>query len=480
MFGKIRGKSKKNRREIEIADRSVEETADRLAWIDEFVRSIRPYVFVRREDSLLILLPNQAYKINATALEILERLLGGGTIREIVALHELDRPGRSQSVHEFFCDLRALVMGCMGDGQGRRAVETIPFERPFNTLPVLSEIAVTYRCNLCCRFCYVGCGCRSGPSGPQAEMTAEQVERVLETIFREAKVPSVSFTGGEPLLRPDLPRLVAYARHLGMRVNLITNATLATPRLVERLVEAGLNSAQVSLEGPTAEIHDALTGVEGSFERTLRGIAALREAGIHVHTNTTLTAPNREAADRLPALAASLGLARLSMNLMIPTRAALDAGGTGLTIPYSRAGETILRVKEAAREAGVRFLWYSPTPLCMFNPIAHGLGNKGCAACDGLLSVSPTGDVLPCSSFDRGVGNLLAEDFRSIWWSDAAEYYKQKCYAHPVCRECPDFLFCDGACPLYWQTQGYGELLEARGSAAAGPVPQQTEVVRSE
>lgn len=142
-----------------------DESFRRLEWIEGFVESIRPYVFVRREDSLLILLPNQAYKINHTALDILERLLGGTSVADVVARYRLDQADRTQQVHEFFCDLRALVMGCLGDGQGRRAVETIPFERPFNTLPVLSEIAVTYRCNLRCRFCYVGCGCRTGGGG---------------------------------------------------------------------------------------------------------------------------------------------------------------------------------------------------------------------------------------------------------------------------------------------------------------------------
>ncbi|KPL08894.1 hypothetical protein AMJ85_07590, partial [candidate division BRC1 bacterium SM23_51] len=360
------------------------ESVRRLEWIDGFVESVRAYVFVRREDSLLILLPNQAYKINRTALDILEQLLDGASLGDIVARHELDRPDRCQQVHEFFCDLRALVTGCLGDGHGRRAVETIPFERPFNTLPVLSEIAVTYRCNLRCRFCYVGCGCRTDgnragkntgwkPVVPKkntdwepevpSEMTTAEICRVLEIIRREAQVPSVSFTGGEPMLRDDLAELTAHARGLGMRVNLITNATLADGAAVERLVEAGLNSAQVSLEGPSAEIHDRLTGVEGSFERTIRGITELRDAGLHVHTNTTITALNRDAAEQMPAFAASLGLTRLSMNLMIPTRAALEAGGEKMGVAYSETGDIVLRIREAARRAGVRFLWYSPTPL---------------------------------------------------------------------------------------------------------------------
>jgi len=107
-------------------------------------------------------------------------------------------------------------------------------------------------------------------------------------------------------------------------------------------------------------------------------------------------------------------------------------------------------------------MWYSPTPFCLFNPVAHGLGGKACAACDGLLSVSPQGDVLPCSSLPEPVGNLLEQDFRSVWNSPRAEYYKSKGYAHEICRACEDFDICCGACPLYWRAFGYEELSAAR------------------
>ena len=72
-------------------------------------------------------------------------------------------------------------------------------------------------------------------------------------------MPSVSFTGGEPTLRPELPELVRFAKQLGMRVNLITNGTLMTEELATRLAEAGLDSAQVSLEGVTAQTHEKIT-----------------------------------------------------------------------------------------------------------------------------------------------------------------------------------------------------------------------------
>ena len=155
--------------------------------------------------------------------------------------------------------------------------------------------------------------------------------------------------------------------------------------------------------------------------------------------------------------AGELGMERLSMNVVIPTGAAVDHLGE-VCVSYSEIGDVVRDIRAAARRAGIEFMWYSPTPFCLFNPVAHGLGGKSCAACDGLLSVSPTGDVLPCSSLDEPVGNLLTEDFHAVWNSPRAEYYKNKHYAHDVCQSCEDFELCCGACPLYWRAFGHGEL----------------------
>ena len=144
------------------------------------------------------------------------------------------------------------------------------------------------------------------------------------------------------------------------------------------------------------------------------------------------------------------------MNLMMPAGSGLLE--RELMIRYREAGPLVDRIRAEARRQGVEFHWYSPTPLCLFNPIARGLGNKGCAACDGLLSVAPDGDVLPCSSYPQPVGNLLRDGFRATWFGREARYFRDKAFAHPSCRACEHFAACQGGCPLYWQAMGYDEL----------------------
>ncbi|NOZ20132.1 MAG: radical SAM protein [Planctomycetes bacterium] len=434
-----------------------------ISWIDQFIPQIKEYVFVREEDALLILIPNQAYKLNRSACRILSALLGGATTDQVLRTVG-DTPDKRQDLHDFACDLRAVVSGCLREGEERRAVERVPFERPFNTLPVLSEVALTYRCNLQCVFCYAACGCRT--SADSAEMSTAEAKRILHVIRRDAQVPSVSFTGGEPTLRRDLPKLIRHARSLDMRVNLITNGTTLTDRPVKRLVRSGLNSAQVSLEGPSPAVHDPLTGAPGSFDRTVAGIERLRDAGIRVHTNTTISRGNIEHLEGIVALAKDLGMERLSMNMVIPTGSSVQ-DPDAIWVTYTEIGDAVMRVKAEARRREIEFLWYSPTPFCLFNPAASGFGGKACAACDGLLSVSPTGDVLPCSSLAEPAGNLLREEFRDVWRSPRAEYYKSKSYAHEICQACEDFDVCCGACPLYWRAFGYDELKAVREEAHA-------------
>jgi radical SAM protein with 4Fe4S-binding SPASM domain len=419
-----------------------------IGWVDEFVEKIKPYIFVREIDNLLILIPNQAYTLNPSGVAMLLFLLKGHSILEF--LYSVgDSPRKREDLHFFFCDLRAAVSGCLREYDSRKAVAYYEYSGQVGEYPVLSEVAVTYRCNLACRFCYVG-------DKQCQEMTTKELKKVLLGIRREAQVPSVSFTGGEPLLRDDLCDLVAYATGIGMWTNLITNGTLLRRERIAALRDAGLKSAQVSIEGHTAEVHDRLTGVAGSFRATVAGIRMLQNAGIRVHTNTTISRENVAYAEKILPFAQKIGLERVSMNLLIPCGAA--ARRRDLWVSYSEIGEYIMRMKRRARDSGIDFLWYSPVPLCTFNPIAHGFGNKSCAAMTGLLSVDPQGNIIPCSSWPMPIGSLLRQRFQDIWQTPMLSYFRNIEYAPDACRRCTHLDVCKGACPLYWHACGEGEL----------------------
>ncbi len=425
-----------------------------LLWVDEFIGNVKPYIFVRTEDNMLIKRPNQATKINASAVKILQYLLDGGKIADVVK--HLDA-AKSAEIEDFMMALKLNLEGNLDEFSLNPAVEKEKFDLGFSKLPVLSELALTYKCNLKCQFCYAGCNCTTNPTGSNQELDLDQFKQIINTIYNKAKVPSISFTGGEPTLRQDvLIACIKYAKNLGMRVNLITNGTLIDKEYAEKLVNAGLDSVQVSIEGTTSTTHDNLVHHKGAFEKSINTVKIFKELGIHVHTNTTLNKKNQTDCIRLPEFVKSLGLDRFSMNLVIPTGSSVF--NEGLVIKYSEVGEIIQQIQENSKTQGIEFMWYSPVPLCMFNTITHDLGNKGCAACDGLLSVAPNGDVLPCSSYDEPVGNLVSSEFAEVWEGKQAKFYREKGFAHDICKNCESLAVCNGACPLYWRNLGYEEL----------------------
>ncbi|HYW84650.1 MAG TPA: hypothetical protein VFB30_15415, partial [Spirochaetia bacterium] len=126
--------------------------ADSLGWVDEFFREAGDHIFARQEDDVIILPPNQVYKANATGIAIVRHMLAGGSVRTIPGI---DQEERALQVAEFAFRLRALYLGEPG---ALPPGETVPYSFQFTRLPILGEIAVTWRCNNACSFCYAGCG----------------------------------------------------------------------------------------------------------------------------------------------------------------------------------------------------------------------------------------------------------------------------------------------------------------------------------
>ena len=433
-------------------------TMEDLQWVPAFIDEVRDFFFVRPQDNLLILRPNKTMHLNETGMLMLKMLLDGESLDDIIN-HFVKAGAEKQIVLNdlaaFVDDLRNMTIGNQNIYSYKTA-KIVPFGEGEIKYPVLSEIAVTYRCNNKCRFCYA-----FSPYRESGEMTTEEVKQVIDIIVDDAHVPSLSFTGGEPTLREDLFELISYARSRGLRVNLITNGIRCHDKeFVARLVEAGLHSAQVSIEGPDAETHDYIVGVPGAFAKTVQGIKNLRETDIYTHCNTTICRPNLDKLESLVDFHADeLKLTYFSMNMVIYTGTAAKLQEE-LQVKYSEIKDIVKRVKKRANKKGIQFVWYAPTPVCLFNPIAHGLGAKSCACCDGLLSVDAEGGLLPCSSFSEPVGNLLTEGFEQVWYNRASKFWRGKDFAPEGCKVCEHFDYCYGACPLYWDVHGFDEIKE--------------------
>jgi MoaA/NifB/PqqE/SkfB family radical SAM enzyme len=139
---------------------------------------------------------------------------------------------------------------------------------------------VTRSCNLACVHCRAAAHMEpyEGELGPEASF------RLLDQIA-EVGQPIVILTGGEPLLRPDIFDLAKYGTDKGLRMVMSPNGTLITEDTARKMADSGIKRISISIDGSTAESHDAFRGVEGSFEASMRGIKYATDAGIEFQIN---------------------------------------------------------------------------------------------------------------------------------------------------------------------------------------------------
>ena len=145
---------------------------------------------------------------------------------------------------------------------------------------------ITHKCNLRCVHCYAGADEHAG----DGELTAAQWRRVIDDLASFG-CPVVLFSGGEPLLQPDIIDLARHAVQSGMRAVISSNGTLISPGMAEKLRSIGLSYIGISLDGNRA-VHDDFRGSTGAFDRALKGIRNARDAGIKTGVRFTMTGRN--------------------------------------------------------------------------------------------------------------------------------------------------------------------------------------------
>ncbi len=304
-----------------------------------------------------------------------------------VQLDNLIRPDGACPIHEL--DLESIM----------------PFSaRP--SAPYRMDLAITYRCNNDCAHCY-NARERNFP-----ELDTAQWKKILDQLWALG-IPHIVFTGGEATLRNDLPELIAHAESNGQITGLNTNARrLIDKKYVQQLVDAGLDHVQVTVESCDEQIHDEMMRAKGAFKQTIQGLKNALATRLYVMTNTTMLRTNvHKIPDTLDFLA-ELGVPTIGLNALIYAGQGLSVG-TGL---HERELQPILdmAVKKTS-EHGQRLIWYTPTQYCNFDPTQSNLGVKGCTASLYSMCIESNGNVLPCQSYYRPLGNMLTDPWDSIW-----------------------------------------------------------------
>ena len=185
----------------------------------------------------------------------------------------------------------------------------------FDQTPFIVIWEVTQACDLACVHCRASAQARRNP----LELSTEEAKKLIAEVAA-LRAPVFVLTGGDPLKRPDIYELVAYATACGVRTSLTPSATpLLTREALVRLRDCGLARLAISLDGPTAEIHDAFRRVPGSYDWTLRAVRWAHEIDLPAQINTTITRHNLGQLDDVIALLETLDIVLWSVFFLVPT-----------------------------------------------------------------------------------------------------------------------------------------------------------------
>ena len=312
----------------------------------------------------------------------------------------------------------------------------------------------TTRCNLHCRHCGSDCKECAG----EKDMPFEDFLRAFDTIpVSEHPHPfTVVITGGEPLLRPDLPDIGKALRQRGVGWSIVSNSWLYDEVMHQRLMAAGMGALTISLDGLKEE-HDWMRGREGSYQRAINAIAiAARQTRLNFDVVTCVNQRNlphlQEIHDRL----SSLGVQQWRIFTIIPIGRALNEPELHLTDAQFVQLMDFIAEKRTTR----------PTPMNVTFSCEGYLGPYECKvrqnpffchAGINIASVLIDGTICACPNIDRqrfAQGNIYKDNLWDVWQTRFEPFRNRNWARQGICRDCKAFKNCLGNGMHNWHGDG--------------------------
>jgi radical SAM protein len=307
---------------------------------------------------------------------------------------------------------------------GQSAMQSTDFAslkpRDFDQRPMLVIWEMTQACDLKCKHCRANSRVQRHP----LELSTAEAFHLIDQIAA-MHVPLFVLTGGDPLKRPDIMPIVQYACRRGVKTSLTPSTTpLLTRNAIFELKKSGLMRLALSLDGPTAELHDGFRGVAGSYKRTLDAVGWCHEAGLPVQINTTVSHHNVAELDNMIELLTSLKVVLWSVFFLVPTgRAQLSdlLNAEEHEQVFAKLYATSKRVKFHIKTTeGQHYRRYvlqqkalAPDAKSEEELIAQA--PNGVNDGKGFVFVSHTGEVYPSGFLPLPAGNILWEPLADIY-----------------------------------------------------------------
>jgi radical SAM protein len=301
----------------------------------------------------------------------------------------------------------------------------------FDMAPFTIAWEVTRACAYACVHCRADAQHKRDPR----ELTTPEAKILARRLAEFGNRPILVFTGGDPMMRPDLFELIAYATEQGLRCSLTPTATaLPTHERLEKAREAGIKRIALSLDAPRAEVHDAFRKVPGSWQRTMDILHRAHEAGLSVQVNTTVAKHNVDILDEMVPFIQGVGAVQWSVFFLVPTGRAMAEQmispeqherifnwlyDLSLNAPFdikSTAAPMYRRVAIERKRAGQK----GEQPVTFQGAgfqFADGLNRptRGVNDGNGFLFISHVGDVQPSGFLPLTAGNVRTDDVIDVY-----------------------------------------------------------------
>ena len=272
---------------------------------------------------------------------------------------------------------------------------------------------VTNACNMYCAHCYRDAGCKA-----EEELSTAEAKKLLTEIAR-AGFKIMIFSGGEPLMRPDILELVSYASSLGLFPVFGTNGTLITREMAAKLKNAGARAMGISLDSLDAAKHDKFRSFPGGWQGAVDGMKNCKAAGLPFQIHTTVMDWNAPELEDMIDFAVEIGARAHHFFFLVPTGRAATIEEESLRAEQYE--DVLTRIMKKQQTVPVEL---KPTCAPQFLRIAAELGMKsrfhrGCLAGLSYCIISPKGKVQPCAYLKEYLGDVRETPFDEIWKNNA-------------------------------------------------------------
>ena len=300
----------------------------------------------------------------------------------------------------------------------------------FDERPFIVIWETTQACDLSC----VHCRACAQPLRSALELSTAEAKKLINEVAA-LHAPVFVLTGGDPLKRPDIFELVQYASDSGVRISLTPSATpLLTREAIVRLKQCGLARLAISLDGPTADIHDAFRRVPGSYDWTLQAVRWAREIDLPVQINTTITRHNLQYLDSMISLLEKMDIVLWSVFFLVPTGRGSDINLISAAEfeqvfekLYTTSQRVAFDIKSTEAQHYRRFLLQRRTEekrkgngstismLGMNTPDGIGRAPRGINDGKGFVFISHRGEVFPSGFLPVSAGNVRKSSLAEIY-----------------------------------------------------------------